>query len=82
MQSLGKCQGVCLTGIRKYEREFLTALAANNIRLPGVVVQNYRQTLQNCVACKMALGVIHLLEVVDINYGYRDVAERRIWGNH
>src|ERR1035437_6608327 len=55
---------------KQSNQKFFTAITPNQICGAQVQLQKPRQAAQHLIACGMPVGVIHHLEVVDVNHGH------------
>ena len=61
-------QCILLTGVRQHDREFLAAIAADMVGLAQALLEEQGQTLEDAVADGMAVGVVDLLEVIEVQH--------------
>jgi hypothetical protein len=65
-------QGVCLVDgeVGKKQRQFLPAVSVASAAPSCGRAQNFANPYQHVVARLVTVGVVHLLEVVDVEHGY------------
>ena len=61
-------QSLCLlhAGLRHQDHEFVAAIAAHNVRLPRLLLQDSSHPRQNKVAFQMSFAVVDIFELVEV----------------
>src|SRR6185436_4846418 len=61
--------GCCFYGaMRQYDQEFLPTITPDRIGMADVLAQFPRQTAQHLVTDRMTMGIVDLLEVINIQH--------------
>ena len=71
-QALGQDLRLLDAGFRHQDDEFVAAVAGDHVRLPAFLFQQSSDARQHQVAFQVAHGVVHFLELVEIDQHHRE----------
>lgn len=69
--TVGQQLGSRLLGVTKQDDKFFSAIAVNNVTATHTFGHAFCHPFQNGIAGDMAIGVVNLLEFIDIKNNYR-----------
>ncbi len=73
-QPLGHFAGLLGSGATEQHEELVAAVANRGVRVAGVLAQKPRDGNERAVACEVPVGVVDLLEAVDVEEDDRRLA--------